>query len=407
MNLRSSFSSVATHSVFLATNGKLYSWGPNWRHCLGHGDSARFYDKPKEMTTPQLYEDGGFKDFAAGEHHNLILTNKSRIFVWGRNEDNQLGGGSKKDIVTPRLIQEFPDDQIPTRVFSGGHFSVVLTEDGSVYTMGFNNSGQLGNGHRRGHNKIPHKVHIPEPVTDLTCGWSFCLALTKSGQYYGWGYNTSYQLRIKELIVCVPELSSLSGFTRMRGATNHALGIQEGGGLMTWGRNLCDQVEAMKPENWEPCLLFAQGCRDIACGYSVSFVLKEDGSLLSWGNNKSGVLGYGDSENGSDIPKKVQIPEHSAPIAFFGTAASHAFFISEEGDLYLWGSGDDGKLGMGSPKTPKLVPTLLPNWKWELPPSWAKWNSVFRWLFLGKLDENSAFKNLHVEIIFNLVTIWK
>jgi hypothetical protein len=118
---------MAVHSVFLSTDGKLYSWGPTDRFCLGHGDEVNVHlDHPKEIVCPELYADGGFTDFAAGVHHNLVVTKKSRIFVWGRNEDGQLGLGHMLDVKTPEPFPPFPDGKTPAPVFCGAHFSVIL-----------------------------------------------------------------------------------------------------------------------------------------------------------------------------------------------------------------------------------------------------------------------------------------
>jgi alpha-tubulin suppressor-like RCC1 family protein len=401
MNLRSSFSSYAVHSVFLADNGKLYSWGPDNRCCLGQFVSTHNSDEPKEMTTPELYRDGGFKDFATGEHHNLLLTNKSRIFVWGRNEDGQLGLGHDKDVETPTPIPNFPDNQIPARVHCGAHFSVVLTEDGLVYTMGYNSSGQLGIG--KGLKQYtPTKVNIPTPVVEITCGWSFVLAITRSGQVFGWGLNDDQPLGFSTPTeVYTPILCpSITGFTHIQAGPFHAAGLQDGGALATWGTSAYPGQEEASPY-----LVIPKGCKDIATGYYTSYASMQDGSFFSWGENIHGQLGNGMAGGSEGLQQVVFPPEWKSRVAFFGSASDHSFVISEEGDLYLWGSGENGRLGMGPDYRQRETPTLLPDWKWELPKS-AHWVKVFRWLFLGKQDTNSPFNLLHIEILFHLVTIY-
>jgi alpha-tubulin suppressor-like RCC1 family protein len=394
MNLRSSFSSVAVHSVFLATNGRLYSWGPNSYHCLGHGpeQNLAFVDTPTELVAPDLYTDGGFKAFAAGEQHNLLLTNKSRIIVWGRNEDGQLGLGHDKEVPTPVPIPNFPDKQIPTQVHCGAHFSAVLTEDGSVYTMGYNDSGQLGDGNQ-GSGKsrhVPAKVNIPTPVVEITCGWYTMLALTKSGEVYGWGNNVYEQLQISlSASISLPTLSpSLNGFVHLQAGVRHVLGFRDGV-LFSWGEN--NFGPDLKPRSIIP-----QGCQEVVAAY-LNLALMEDGTLVSWGRG-SGVLQVAPAEE----VQAVVLPPEFTRVAFFGIAAYHAFLISDEGDLYLWGENAVNR-------TSTLVPTLLRNWKWELPKSyiWVKWNSVIQWLFLGRLDEASSFNQLFSEIIFHFVIVLK
>jgi alpha-tubulin suppressor-like RCC1 family protein len=409
MNLRCTFSSLADHSVFLAANGKLYSWGSNVRLCLGQGETKGSVNEPGEMNAPELYDDGGFKDFAAGEHHNLLLTNKSRIFTWGRNEDGQLGLGHYEDVLIPTLITNFPDSQIPARVHCGAHFSAVLTEDGSVYTMGYNNNGQLGN-HSYKKRSTPKKVKIPTPVIELACGWSFVMALTESKQIFGWGFNgTQHSDGLPGEYLLPTLLPSLTGFIHLQAGPNHVLGIHEDGALITWGDNSGDDTQDHKPRP-----IISHGCQDIACGYYTSLALMDDSALLSWGQNSYGKLGIGSSEEVEYCPKEVRrfrdSPKEDGKlqIACFGCSAEHSFFLSEGGELYLWGCGDTGELGMGEDKSSKSVPTLLQNWKWELPKDhiWAKWKNVFQWLFLGRLDEDSCFNKLYVEIIFNFLTVY-
>jgi alpha-tubulin suppressor-like RCC1 family protein len=405
MNLRSSFSSVAVYSVFLATDGNLYSWGVDDRCCLGHTKGPGIH----KLTGPGLYTDGGFKDFAAGEYHNLLLTNKSRIFVWGRNEDGQLGLGHENDVQHPTLLSNFPDGQIPARVYCGAHFSAVLMEDGSVYTMGYNDRGQLGHGNFENKN-VPTKVVTPTPVADITCGWAFMLALTRTGEVYGWGKNENYELQFSpECPGLTPTLSSLPrGLLQLEAGSNHALGLKEGGALIAWGWNSYGQCGGDKSEDEdteEPFLILPERCQDMACGTSTSFFLMEDGTLLSCGNNSSGQLGIKSESCQVAPPQQVIFPYHESRIACFGCGAEHCFLISEKGDLYMWGSENELKLGRHSTE-PSLVP--VPQ-KWELPEGHVrrKWNSVFRWLFLGRIDGNSPIQNFHVEVIYQLVTLFK
>jgi alpha-tubulin suppressor-like RCC1 family protein len=156
-----------------------------------------------------------------------------------------------------------------------------------------------------------------------------------------------------------------------------------------------------------PRSIIPQGCQKVASGLYTSFALIEDGSLLSLGSNTSGQLGIGEVVVGADsLNHVIYPPEFKSRVAFFGTCGEHCFFLSEEEDLYLWGDGCHGRLGIGGEILKKTVPTLLPNWKWALPNTyiWTRWNSIFQWIFLGRLDETSPFNKLHVEIVFNFVS---
>jgi alpha-tubulin suppressor-like RCC1 family protein len=413
MNLRSSFSSVTVHSMFLSTNGKLYAWGHNERHCLGLGiESCQDVSHPQELTDPELYEDGGFKDFASGANHSLLLTKKNRIFAWGRNEDGQLGLGHRNDAPTPTCMPKLPDGQIPARVHSGAHFSAILTEDGSVFTMGYNTQAQLGYGEIGTPASIPTQVDLPEPVSEITCGWSCVFALLKSGQVYVWGSNENGQLVDQSVstdsYILRPTLSrALSCFVHLQAGPFHALGLQPSGALFSWGWNWYGQLgngEKNEDKDHKQHLIIPQGCREVASGTSISMALMEDNTLFTWGKNDRSELGTGNPEAFGLSPEKVKYSEKSR-ISCFGSSVEHSFLLTEHGDLYVWGSGP---LGVGDDASPKKVPTLLPEWKWELPKGhfWERWDPIFQWLFLGRLDKDSPFQQLHVEILFNFVNLF-
>jgi alpha-tubulin suppressor-like RCC1 family protein len=234
MNVSSTYSGYANCCIFLAEDGKLYAWGSNFRHALGL-DTLDNEHSPIELKGEGLYDDGGFKQLSSGAQHNLLLTNKSRIFAWGRNEDGQLGFGHILDVSVPTLVP-FIDKQTPVQVACGSHFSVVLTEDGSLYSMGYNEQGQLGLGRIGGSAAVPTKIDLP-PVQQVACGWSYTLALTKSGELYGWGYNTDGELGVISPNVGTPLLSPISNLRSLKAGPYHVLAMTTDQALVSWGWN--------------------------------------------------------------------------------------------------------------------------------------------------------------------------
>jgi alpha-tubulin suppressor-like RCC1 family protein len=113
-----------------------------------------------------------------------------------------------------------------------------------------------------------------------------------------------------------------------------------------------------------PRSIIPQGCQKdlVASGLYTSFALIEDGSLLSLGSNTSGKLGIEEVVVGEDSLNHVIFPPEISRVAFFGTCGEHRFFLSEEEDIYLWGNGFRGRLGMRDEILKRTVPTLLPNW---------------------------------------------
>ncbi|XP_064999733.1 ultraviolet-B receptor UVR8-like isoform X3 [Musa acuminata AAA Group] len=102
--------------------------------------------------------------------------------------------------------------------------------------------------------------------------------------------------------------------------------------------------------------------KQIACGDSHCLAVTMDGEVQSWGRNQNGQLGLGTTED-SLIPQKIQ--------AFLGicvkmiaAGAEHTAAVTEDGDLYGWGWGRYGNLGLGD-RNDRLIPEKVASIKGE------------------------------------------
>ena len=82
------------------------------------------------------------------------------------------------------------------QVASGEGFTVVLKEDGTVWSTGTNDSGQLGDGTTTNRNKLA-QVKIDEntylkDIKKISVGYAHVVALTLNGEVYAWGSNNAH-----------------------------------------------------------------------------------------------------------------------------------------------------------------------------------------------------------------------
>lgn len=96
----------------------------------------------------------------------------------------------------------------------------------------------------------------------------------------------------------------------------------------------------------------------VSAGHAHSLALTSDGVVLSWGSGAGGRLGLGDDDDRS-IPSMVNgmSPVDIVSAGFdFTVAVCRSNKAVDEGtkvepEIYVWGCGKDGRLGMGSEDT--------------------------------------------------------
>uniref|UniRef100_J3LDS2 RCC1-like domain-containing protein n=1 Tax=Oryza brachyantha TaxID=4533 RepID=J3LDS2_ORYBR len=98
-----------------------------------------------------------------------------------------------------------------------------------------------------------------------------------------------------------------------------------------------------------------QGVRvaQIACGDSHCLAVTVAGHVHSWGRNQNGQLGLGNTDD-SLIPQKIQAFE-GVRVKMIAAGAEHTAAVTEDGDLYGWGWGRYGNLGLGD-RDDRLIP---------------------------------------------------
>ena len=85
----------------------------------------------------------GIKQIVCGANHSM-LTTKDSVYACGNNCYGQLGLGDEVDRNTFTLIPNTPSNI--KQIQSGNYYSMLLTDDDTVYACGGNHEGQLGLG---------------------------------------------------------------------------------------------------------------------------------------------------------------------------------------------------------------------------------------------------------------------
>ena len=89
------------------------------------------------------------KQISAGEHDTIALDNNGEIWVAGRNTEGQLGiGNTSNSAVWAKMKSSDGSKDISEikEVSAGRYHTMLLNNNGEVYSTGYNNYYQLGNG---------------------------------------------------------------------------------------------------------------------------------------------------------------------------------------------------------------------------------------------------------------------
>jgi len=158
--------------------------------------------------------------------------------------------------------------------------------------------------------------------------------------------------------------------------SNHAGVIHQNGQLYMWGMGVSgrlglDDTEGGDPraDTKRPTLVQALQGKPVvraSCGYSHSAAIVSGGELYIWGGASSGKLGLGKLTSNQEcycsVPTRLHIPRVKK-VRRVSCGANHSACVGNGGELYVWGCGDGGRLGLGKDNmitqfSPVLVSSL-------------------------------------------------
>ncbi|XP_032538507.1 inhibitor of Bruton tyrosine kinase isoform X1 [Chiroxiphia lanceolata] len=130
------------HVVFKKTDPtEVYTWGNNINFTLGHGGQQGKHHPELVDLFPRngVY----IKQVVLCKFHSVFLSHKGQVYTCGHGQGGRLGHGDEQTCLVPRLVEGLTGHQC-SQIAAAKDHTVVLTEDGYVYTFGLNTFHQLG-----------------------------------------------------------------------------------------------------------------------------------------------------------------------------------------------------------------------------------------------------------------------
>lgn len=326
------------HSGGITQDGSLYMWGMNEEGQLGLGKVGVDISVPTKVDALE-----NVAAISLRGAFSAAITADRRLYMWGTNESGRLGIGNKS-ILRSSLPVEIEGLTNVAFVSLGiaGHGGAV-TGDGSLYMWGNNSNGQLGIGNKSESSK-PVKVETLKDVTAVSLGRSHSAAITSGGSLYMWGSNSDGQLGNGDNLkadVLLPE-KVLDHVAAVSLGDNYSAAVTNDGSLYMWGNNSNGQLGTGNNDKKFSPVKVLDGIKSVCLGIRHSAAITNDGTLYTWGSNDMGQLGNGDTTQ-SPSSSPVKIMDHVKSVSL-GT--EHSGAVTEDGALYMWGGNICGELGI-------------------------------------------------------------
>ncbi|KAG7388019.1 hypothetical protein PHYPSEUDO_013271 [Phytophthora pseudosyringae] len=255
---------------------------------------------------------------ACGYRHTALITDDRHLYTFGHGECGRLGHGTEEECTDPMPVVYFSSLIAAEGAAVGGvvdvscgrEHTMAVTASGDLFGFGWGEAGRLGTG-ETGSSLYPSRVELNN-IAAVACGREHTLALTRKGRVFAFG----------------------AGF---------------GGRL----GNGCETDEEL------PFLV--QGLEDyriaaVDAGECHSSALSREGDVFTWGFGSSGALGHGTRDNCLE-PKLVEGPWTTAfngenltsdvsVVTSIACGSYHTLAATNSGVLFGWGDAAAGQLGV-------------------------------------------------------------
>ncbi|XP_062851882.1 probable E3 ubiquitin-protein ligase HERC4 [Trichomycterus rosablanca] len=275
------------------------------------------------------------------------------MLCWGNASYGQLGlGGIDEEIVAEPHKCEFFKGKLVRDVGCGRRHTVFLLGDGTVYTCGCNDLGQLGHDKAR---KKPEQVMAldAQNIVAVSCGEAHTLALNDNGQVFAWGLASDGQLGLANMEEYVRVPRTIKSFSEVHIVQvacgyRHSLALSRRGQVFSWGQNRYGQLGLGQEGPTVPTPQIIQSLvgipfAQISAGGAHSFALSLSGAVFGWGRNKFGQLGLNDNKD-RGFPSLLKTLR-SQRVVFICCGEDHTAALTKEGGVFTFGAGGYGQLG--------------------------------------------------------------
>jgi len=297
---------------------------------------------------------------ACGIFHTAILMNDGTVRVCGRNDFGQLG---QNDLTTrSTVVSVLGISSQAIAVACGYYHMAILLNDGTVWTCGRNNLGQLGQNDLTNRSTVVSVLGISSQAIAVACGIYHTAILLNNGTVRVCGFNSFGQLGQNDLtnrstVVSVLGISSQA--IAVACGLGHTAILLNNGTVRVCGRNDFGQLglnNLITRSTVVSVLGISSQAIAVACGAYHTAILMNDGTVRVCGRNSNGQLGQNNLTTRSTVVSVLGISSQAIAVTCgFG----HTAILLNNGTVRVCGRNDFGQLGQNDLTTRSTVVSVL------------------------------------------------
>lgn len=299
----SSISFMYEHAAVMNEQGDLQIWGSKTKHFspwpidliakapvmpiaaggrqsygINENGSIVQFDSSSDACCPP--EEGSYIQVAAGVRHGLAIDRSGNVATWGEYQAGQQS--------VPWGLNN------AIQVIAGHSYSAALTFDGRVYEWG---------SHVSQNNSLITKPDDVTNVVALAGGLTHVLALQDDGTVIGWGDNNFDKATPPD---------GLRDIKAIAAGAYCSAALSNTGAITYWGACTDSMTAVSQVEN----------AISISVGDANVVIVKNDGSILAWGEEWTGLN---------------EVPAYATDVVAVSVGQYHALAVKKNGNVLAWG----------------------------------------------------------------------
>lgn len=302
------------HGLLLTSDGEVFSFGSNSSGATGLGTTVGLTLTPAPIDLTNLGSRRVIQVAAGGQNrstYSLLLADDGTVFSFGSNELGRTGQGFGVDttsVATAIDVMNIADKSF-TQVSAGGRHSLLLADDGSVFSLGKNEFGATGLATDVG------ATYIATPIDTTNIG--------------------------SRRIVEVSAGHTQNSLLLADDGTVFACGLNENGNI-GFGAGVSSIII---PTAIDTSNLGGRKIKQISAGSQHGLLLAYDGTVFSFGSGDRGQSGLGfDSDSNFVATPIVDSNFEGKNIVKVAAGGDNSFLLADDGTVYSFGI-NNGRLG--------------------------------------------------------------